>query len=259
MTTRLILFDIDGTLIRTGGAGVKAFALTAEQVFGCPGGTESLRFHGRTDVSLIREFFTVNGLPDSEENIQRFLAAYVHFLDREMQRHGGEVCPGVRELLGALRVHPEGPVMGLLTGNVRLGAGLKLRAHGLSEHFELGAFGDDHEDRNELARIALRRGSDHVGRPLTGEDVVVIGDTRADIECARAIQARCLAVATGGHSLRELQGHSPALAVESLAGITAEQVVSLGRPVERLAEQEAPHQVENARRERGQTTSDRMA
>ncbi len=232
MRTRLILFDIDGTLIRTGGAGVKAFALTAQEVFGRPGGTESLRFHGRTDVSLIREFFQVNGLPDSGENIQRFLAAYVHFLEREMERQRGEVCPGVRELLGALRGHPERPVMGLLTGNVRLGAGLKLRAHGLAEQFELGAFGDDHENRNDLARIALQRGSDHVGRPLVGDEIVVIGDTRADIECARAIQARCLAVATGGSSLAELQEHSPALAVESLAEITVEQVLSAGCPSE---------------------------
>jgi len=250
--TRLVLFDIDGTLIRTGGAGVRAFAQAAEFMFGRPGGTHRLQFQGRTDVSLVREFFRINELPDSPEQVIRFLDTYVHFLDDQLHRQRGEICPGVRELLEALRRIPEGPAVGLLTGNIRLGARLKLEAHGLAEAFDLGAYGDDHESRNQLARIALERGSLHLGRPLSGREVVVIGDTQADIECARAIRARCVAVATGGVPLSELLKHSPALAVESLAEVTAARVLSVGDQIERSTDWDALYQVGDTRWDKGE-------
>ena len=112
--TRLVLFDIDGTLIRTGGAGVKAFAQTAEHLFGRPGGTERLRFHGRTDLSLVREFFRLHELPDSPAEVERFLTAYLHLLDEQLRRNHGEVCPGVGTLIQALRQVPDPPKIGLL-------------------------------------------------------------------------------------------------------------------------------------------------
>jgi len=252
MRTRLVLFDIDGTLIRTGGAGVKAFARTADLVFRRPGGTDRLRFHGRTDVSLVREFLRLQELPDTPENLHRFLEVYVHLLDEELDRHRGEICPGVTELLQALRDLPEAPCLGLLTGNVALGAELKLRAHGLDRWFELGAFGSDHEDRNQLARIALERGSERLGLPVSGEEVVVIGDTRADIECARAIGARCLAVATGGETLPVLLEHSPALAVESLMGISAPRVLTAGAHWERPTDWEGLYQTGDTRWDKGE-------
>jgi phosphoglycolate phosphatase-like HAD superfamily hydrolase/SAM-dependent methyltransferase len=250
--TRLVLFDIDGTLIRTGGAGVKAFAQTAAHLFGRAGGTKSMHFHGRTDVSLVREFLRNSALPDSDANLRQFLEAYVHFLDHQLELHRGEICPGVRELLGALRSHPAAPVIGLLTGNVRLGARLKLSAHGLTEDFELGAFGDDHENRNELARIALERGSERLGRPLRGEQVVVIGDTRADIECARAIGARCVAVATGGESLSSLLEHSPTMGVESLLGVSAARVISAGAREEHPIDWDTLYQTGDTRWDKGE-------
>lgn len=252
MRTRLVLFDIDGTLIRTGGAGVKAFARTADLVFGRPGGTDRLRFHGRTDVSLVREFFRIQDLPDTPENLHRFLEVYVHLLDEELDRHRGEICPGVPELLSALRDMPDPPRLGLLTGNVALGAELKLRAHGLDGWFELGAFGSDHEDRNELARIALERGSRRMGQSLIGDQVVVIGDTRADVECARAIGARCLAVATGGETLPSLLEHSPALAVESLDGISALRLLAAGDHWERPTDWESLYQAGDTRWDKGE-------
>ena len=128
-SARVILFDIDGTLIRTGGAGVRAFAQTAATVFQRPGGTESLTFHGRTDSSLVREFLRVNGLPDHPENRERFLTSYLFLLDHQLQQHAGGLCPGVTRLLAELPTLPSPPLIGLLTGNVRLGAILKLNAH----------------------------------------------------------------------------------------------------------------------------------
>lgn len=252
MTTRLVLFDIDGTLIRTGGAGVRAFARVADRLFGIPDGTRDIRFHGQTDGSIVRQFLQAHGLPDTEAERQRFLDAYVFFLDEELHRHPGTLCPGVAALMDSLPPLSEPPAVGLLTGNIRLGAGLKLAAHGLASSFVLGAFGDDHLDRNELACIALRRGSAHLQRTLAGDEVVVVGDTRADIECARAIGARCLAVATGGESLPELLEHSPAEAVDSLEGWDWNRLMNAGRPLERSVDWDALYQARDTRWDHGE-------
>lgn len=216
---RLVLFDIDGTLIATGGAGLKAFADVARTRFGQAEAMQGIRFAGRTDLSIIREFLRAIGKPPGPEHFEAFLADYVHWLDYHLQRLPGRVLPGVPELIRGLRTLPEPPRIGLLTGNIRLGAELKLRHLGLWSEFELGAFSDDDEDRNRLAAIARDRGATQLGRPLTGEEIVVIGDTPLDIACARAIEARCLAVATGGASLEELQAHQPRWAVPSLLGV----------------------------------------
>lgn len=252
MTTRLILFDIDGTLIRTGGAGVRAFARVAERLYGIPDGTRGIRFHGRTDGSIVRQFLHSHGLPDSEADRRHFLDAYVFLLDEELHRHPGEMCPGIAALMRSLPEVSQPPVLGLLTGNIRLGAGLKLAAHGLASAFVLGAFGDDHLDRNALARIALERGSLHLGRPLSGEEVVVVGDTRADVECAHAIGARCLAVATGGETLQELLEHSPAEAAESLEGWGWDRLRNAGRPAQRAVDWEELYQARDTRWDRGE-------
>ena len=121
---------------------------------------------------------------------------------------------------------PTQPLLGLLTGNIRLGAQLKLRHYRLWEPFVTGGFGDDHEDRNEIARIAKARGSRRLGRELLGREVLVIGDTPLDIACARAIGARCLAVATGGATLEELQAHRPDWAVPDLTHLTPHEACS---------------------------------
>ncbi len=252
MRTRLVLFDIDGTLIRTGGAGVRAFAATAAHAFERPGGTDRLHFHGRTDVSLVREFLRSNGFPDTEANVARFLEVYVHMLDDELRRHRGEICPGIPRLLEDLQREPEPPVVGLLTGNIALGAELKLRAHGLEDLFVLGAFGNDHEDRNQLAHIALKRGASWLGRALTGDEIVVVGDTRADIECARAIGARSVAVATGGETLPSLLEHSPALAVDSLDGVSTSRFLTAGDFWERPTDWEALYQAADTRWDKGE-------
>lgn len=224
--TRLVLFDIDGTLIVSGGAGVRAFNQVARVTFGVPSGTTRLTFAGRTDVSLIREFFGHEGIPATADNFSRFLDDYVHWLAVYLVERAGRILPGVMETLQALQGLPEPPLMGLLTGNIRLGAELKLRHFGLWEAFELGAFADDAEDRNRIAAIALDRGSEHLGRKLRGEEALVIGDTAHDIACARAIGAPCLAVATGGVPLAELRSHRPAWAVASLTEVPVTELVT---------------------------------
>lgn len=223
---RLILFDIDGTLIASGGAGLRAFAAVARHTFGQPNGTDGLGFAGRTDASIVREFFRGHGIAASPENFARFFDDYVFWLDHYLDRQAGRVLPGVWEFLRALRGRGETPVVGLLTGNIRLGAEIKLRHYGLWDQFVLGAFSDDHEDRNVLARIALDRGREWTDRRLAGEEVLVIGDTPLDIACAQAIGAPCLAVATGGTSETELRAGGARWVVPSLAEVDPAVVCS---------------------------------
>ena len=221
---RVVLFDIDGTLIRTGGAGVRAFERTGEQVFGLVDGMRHMRFAGRTDPSLIREFFRHHGVAESEENFQRFYDHYVFLLDQLLGQLDGHVCAGVNELLAGCRALPEPPLLGLLTGNIRLGAEIKLRHFGLWETFVMGAFGSDHEDRNALAGVARDRAGRILGRSLRGDEVLVVGDTPFDIECGRAIGAKVLVVGTGGARLEDLRHHQPDWLVENLTAVTAAQV-----------------------------------
>jgi len=222
---RLVLFDIDGTLIRTGGAGVKAFEQTFFEIFGLPEATKALHFAGRTDVSLVRECFKLHGVETSEANFRRFFEAYPSRLERLLGTLPGAVLPGIQNFLDSLFGTPNRPVVGLLTGNVRRGAELKLRHFRLWERFETGAFADDHEDRNCIAAAAKIRGEQLIGRELKGEEVVVIGDTPHDITCARSIGAKVLAVATGIHTLKQLVHEKPNWAVEKISELTVTEVL----------------------------------
>jgi phosphoglycolate phosphatase-like HAD superfamily hydrolase len=225
---RLILFDIDGTLVRTGGAGVKAFAKVFETEFGATDGFELLKFSGRTDTSLVREFFGVHNIPATPTNFQRFFERYVFWLDHILLKSATATCPGVWAFIRQLEALSPPPLLGLLTGNIRLGAEIKLRHFDLWSVFKTGAFGDDHEERDQIAAIARERGCETLQEPLRGEQVLVIGDTPLDIRCGRAIGARVLAVATGGASLAELLEHAPDWAVADLKAVTAKQVVEDG-------------------------------
>lgn len=220
---RLVLFDIDGTLIHTGGAGVKAFAKVFATAFGATDGFEKLKFAGRTDVSLVREFFSLHQVPATPDNFEKFFEEYVFWLDHILhyENTAKTLCPGVVEFLDALVALPQPPVIGLLTGNIQLGSEIKLRYFGLWERFTLGGFADDHEDRDLIAVKAKDRGSRYFGRELAGSEVLVIGDTPFDIRCGRAIEAKTLAVATGGATLEALQLHQPTWAVPSLREISA--------------------------------------
>ena len=222
---RLVLFDIDGTLIRTGGAGVKAFAKTFASEFNAADGFERLKFAGRTDFSLVREFFTFHQIAPTPGNFKRFFERYVFWLDHILRDSKTEVCPGVWELVRELQALPQAPLLGLLTGNIRLGAEIKLRHFNLWDVFQTGGFADDHEERDRIAAVARQRGSRVLGENLRGDQVVVIGDTPHDIRCARAIGAKALAVATGGAKLGELELHQPDWAMPDLREISAREVV----------------------------------
>ena len=223
---RLVLFDIDGTLLRTGGAGVKAFARAFASEFGINHGTERLKFGGRTDISLVRELFSYHRIEPSPENFRRFFDAYVLCLQETLRQSTGGPCPGVLEFYESLQTLPQPPLTGLLTGNIRRGARIKLQHYQLWDKFPFGAFADDHEERSQIAAVALQRGSQRIGRPLRGQEALVIGDTPFDIACARAIGARALAVATGAYSIEELSPHSPDWLAEDLSKVSAAQLVA---------------------------------
>lgn len=223
---KLILFDIDGTLIRTGGAGVRAFAQTFAEVFGLPEATKKLQFAGRTDVSLVRECFRLHGVDERDENFRRFFEAYPKFLSAFLGELPGAVLPGIERFIEDLFALDNRPLIGLLTGNIRRGAELKLRKFGLWEKFELGAFADDSEDRNCIAAAAKKRGEEALSRPLRGDEIVVIGDTPLDILCAKSIGARSLAVATGMHSRSILEEAQPTWAVDHIGKLTVREVLN---------------------------------
>jgi phosphoglycolate phosphatase len=221
---RLVLFDIDGTLIHTSGAGEKAFARVFANLFGISDGTEKLKFAGRTDVAILREFFAHNAIEASPDNIEQFFDAYVFMLEHMLQQSPGGAHPGVRTWLRELRSLPHPPLIGLLTGNIRLGAEIKLRQFDLWNEFTIGAFADDSAERNEIAAIAKRRGETLLGHPLRGEEVLVIGDTPLDIACARAISAKVLAVGTGMYRSRDLQPLQPDWMVDNLEKLSAREI-----------------------------------
>jgi phosphoglycolate phosphatase len=222
---RLVLFDIDGTLVHTGGAGIKAFAKVFQTEFNAHDGFEKLKFAGRTDVSLVREFFKYHNVAETLKNFDRFFERYVFWLDYILAHSHTEACPGVWEFIGALKKLPNSPLIGLLTGNIRLGAEIKLRHFDLWKEFEIGGFADDNEDRDLIAAAARDRGRRILGKNLRDDEILVIGDTPFDIRCGRAINAKVLAVATGGATLEELKRYQPDWAVEDLTKISAEIAV----------------------------------
>jgi len=221
---RVVLFDIDGTLIQSGGAGEKAFARVCDTEFGVPNGTARLHFAGRTDPSIVRDFFQQHEIDPTAANFQRFFDRYVFHLDHLLGKLNGSVLPGVHEMIHGLNALPAPPLVGLLTGNIRLGAQIKLSHYDLWDSFRMGGFGDDHEDRNQIAVVARERASRVLRGLLDGGEVIVIGDTPRDIECAKAINARSLAVATGKYSAAQLRQESPTWTVETLDQVCIQEI-----------------------------------
>jgi phosphoglycolate phosphatase-like HAD superfamily hydrolase len=221
---RLVLFDIDGTLVLTGGAGTQAFAKTFATEFNLHHGSERMKFAGRTDVSLVREFFKIHGLDESPAHFRQFFARYVFWLDHVVAQSTGGVCPGVFELIRDLEALPNPPMLGLLTGNIQLGAEIKLRRFGLWDKFVMGGFADDHEDRNHIAVAALERGRRVLGNDLQPQEIIVIGDTPFDVRCGKFIGAKTLAVATGGSKLEELKPCAADWTVKDLTKISAQEM-----------------------------------
>lgn len=216
MQKTLILWDIDGTLLHSAGAGMVALGEALQGVFGVCGSLAGIEFAGRTDPWIMRRILARFGIEDSAENLSRYADGYVALLPEVLGRRSARVLPGVEAILERAAGDP-GLAQGLLTGNLRRGAEAKLGFHGLWHYFPVGAFADDSEVRNELGPHALLRARGHWGVEFPAERVWVVGDTPHDIACARAIGARVLAVATGASGASELAGHVPDAVLESLA------------------------------------------
>lgn len=216
----LLLWDIDGTLINSGGAGMRALRVALHAVFGIEGALEDIDFAGRTDRWIMRRIFAKFGLPATEENFTRFFAGYVAALPGELANPSARVLPGVPALLTAAAAR-ENLAQGLLTGNIRRGAEVKLGFHGLWTHFAFGAFADDAELRDELGPHAVRRAREHTGHEFAPERIWVIGDTPHDIACGRVIGARTLAVTTGHFTAEQLHAHQPTALLTDLSDADA--------------------------------------
>ena len=211
-----LLFDIDGTLVRTGGAGKAAMETALREAFGVPEIRDVVPFGGRTDPDIGRDLLRVHDLPHEPDHVDRLTLAYLDRLPASLAKLGGTVCPGIPELLAALK--PLSNVsLGLLTGNVRVGAQKKLGYFDLWHHFSFGGFGDGHHDRDDVARSAVEAAKAYLG--TTPTDVWVIGDTPLDVKCARAIGAKVVAVATGWVSLDDLKRCEPDYAYEDLSDV----------------------------------------
>ena len=208
----LVLLDIDGTILHSSGAGRAAMEAALTATFGSPGDA-AVRYDGKTDRQIVREAMRGAGFSDADidARMDQAIGRYVAGLPEQLRdpARGVGLYPGVAALIDAVHAHPD-TVLGLLTGNVEPGARLKLASVGLDfSMFRVNAFGSDSEIRSELPAIAHGRMLTAFGVALRGRDVVVIGDTPADIDCGRALGARAIAVATGSYSVEELAAHDP--------------------------------------------------
>ncbi|MBI3885315.1 MAG: haloacid dehalogenase-like hydrolase [Opitutae bacterium] len=208
---KLILWDIDGTLVLTGGAGMGALDRAFQAVHGRRPDLSKLELSGRTDQWIAAQVLEHNQLPVTPESIHTYLEAYLESLHAEVTARPGRVLPGILQLLELLHARPD-VAQGLLTGNLHRGARIKLEHYRVWHYFAFGAFGDDSPARNDLGPHAVRRARERHAVEFAPANTFVIGDTPHDIECGRAIGAKTIGVATGQFSVAELQAHAPTAA-----------------------------------------------
>jgi phosphoglycolate phosphatase len=218
---RLILFDIDGTILLTAGAGRRAVQRAVEAIHPLNDAARAVRFDGKTDPLIVMELLAASGhdAPHDPAIVSGLCESYVAHLEQELaeRAHETTLLPGVAALLDALESDPS-VVLGLLTGNVVRGARLKLKCAGIDpDRFVVGAYGSDSAHRADLPAIAAKRAEPHVGRVMTGREVVIIGDTPADVTCGAGIGARPVAVATGSYSIAALHAAGAAAVFADLS------------------------------------------
>ncbi|MEM6823197.1 MAG: haloacid dehalogenase-like hydrolase, partial [Verrucomicrobiota bacterium] len=198
-TKKLLLWDIDGTLVHTGKAGEFAIGVALKRKFGKTGAIDQVDFRGRTDRRICHQLLEFHGVEPTQEAVEEMVQAYLDALKEELPNRQGLVFPGILEILEVSHERDD-LVNALLTGNAKRGAELKLSYYHIWNYFEFGAFADDSSDRNELGPVALERAKDTLNLSFEGKDVLVIGDTPHDIACGNVIGAQTVAVATGGYS-----------------------------------------------------------
>ena len=219
MEDRLLLFDIDGTLVDTGGAGMAALVDATREVFGDDG--PKLDLAGATDSGLLKNIYRSFGREEEEETSARFFDLYLARLEVNLR----DACFGGRALEGVVSILEEveaaGVCQGLLTGNISAGAEVKMRHYGMDGFFAFGAYGDDHSDRNQLGPIALQRAEAHAGRSFEGQKAIVVGDTPKDIWCAQAFGAKSVCVATGSFTAEQLEAEGADVVFEDFLDVEA--------------------------------------
>ena len=206
---RLVLFDVDGTLLSAGRAARESIVAALAEVLGWEGSSDGNDFSGKTDPQILRELVMESvGRARFEDALDSIFDRYVEELSRRLRPEAVVVKPGVPELLERLAGDPR-VTLGLLTGNIERGARLKLEPAGLNRYFPFGAFGDDSADRYYLPAIAVERARERTGRSFGGPSVVIVGDSVHDVACGRSLGARAIAVATGPTPAANLQAERP--------------------------------------------------
>ncbi len=213
---KLILFDIDGTLIHTGGAGTTSLNKAFYKLFGIKDAFKSISMAGKTDIQIMKQGLSSHGLPDMDGNVEALINGYLQYLKDEINNPQRKFKPGIIEMLDLLK--EQGMTLGLLTGNLEKGAKIKLSPFGLNEYFLDGAFGSDHEDRDRLLPIAIQKFSG-IGFEFSPGDCIVVGDTPRDVRCAKVHGAYSIAVATGPYKKEDLLNTDADIVLDSLAEV----------------------------------------
>ncbi len=213
MKQKLILFDIDGTLVSTGGAGTRAMNLAFHDLFGIRDAFENIPMAGKTDIQIMKEGLKNHGFPYMDGNVGKMTDQYLVYLQREIHNPRRFLMPGIRE---SLELFTEKEMaLGLLTGNLEKGASIKLNSFGIGGYFLDGAFGSDDEDRDKLLPVAIEKFRKK-GLAFSPQDCIVIGDTPRDVQCAKVHNAYAIAVATGPYSREDLLNTEADIVLDSL-------------------------------------------
>jgi phosphoglycolate phosphatase len=196
---KFILFDIDGTLLDSGGAGTRSLNIAFEEIFAVKDAFRSISMAGKTDMQILKEGFFLHNIDCSNSYIPEFFRSYTRHLRENIGSSSGHIKPGIREALEELQTQRE-CVLGLLTGNIEAGARIKLDCFGLNSYFNVGAFGNDDEDRDRLLPVAVDKLYKQNSMQVSFRDCIVIGDTPRDVSCSKPYGAFSVAVATGPYS-----------------------------------------------------------
>ena len=223
---RLLLFDIDGTLVSTAGAGIESLKIVIADRYGARDDLHGIEVAGKTDANIAADILKKYHVDPTRENVAAFLDEYLAHLARLLPELPGRVLPGISEILPQMKSKPN-RVLALLTGNIERGAKLKLGHYRLWDFFEFGAFADDHHDRNELGAFARARAQEKHGHEFDAAQIDVIGDTGHDIACGKAFGARTIAIATGGWTREKLSPYQPDFLFDDFANV-GEVIDTLG-------------------------------